>query len=75
MKQRNRIDFIEENVSNIGCFVDESDSNAVVSSELEATITGLSKYTNYSLQVLAFTRKGEGVRCEPLFVLTQQDGM
>lgn len=52
---------------------DESDSNAVVSSELEATITGLSKYTNYSLQVLAFTRKGEGVRCEPLFVLTQQD--
>ncbi|XP_062570430.1 cell adhesion molecule DSCAM-like isoform X2 [Saccostrea cucullata] len=52
---------------------DESDANAVVSSELEATITGLSKYTNYSLQVLAFTRKGEGVRCSPLFVLTQQD--
>jgi len=35
----------------------------------------LSKYTNYSLQVLAYTRKGEGVRSPAIYVQTQQDGM
>lgn len=56
-------------------FVDESDANTLITDNLEAIITGLSKYTNYSLQVLAYTRKGVGVRSHAIYVVTQQDGM
>lgn len=56
-------------------FSDESDANTLITSNLEAIVTGLSKYTNYSLQVLAYTRKGEGVRSPAIYVQTQQDGM
>ena len=53
---------------------DESDANFVTSSRLEVILYNLERYTNYSIQVLAYTRKGEGVRSEPIFITTQQDG-
>lgn len=52
---------------------DESDANTLITDNLEAIVTGLSKYTNYSLQVLAYTRKGVGVRSPAIYVVTQQD--
>ncbi|GFO29921.1 Down syndrome cell adhesion molecule [Plakobranchus ocellatus] len=52
---------------------DESDANFQTSSQLEIVLFGLEKFTNYSLQVLAYTRKGEGVRSEPVFVRTRED--
>ncbi|XP_036392369.1 Down syndrome cell adhesion molecule homolog [Megalops cyprinoides] len=33
----------------------------------------LEKYTNYSIQVLAFTRAGDGVRSEQIFTRTKED--
>ncbi|PVD26143.1 hypothetical protein C0Q70_13812 [Pomacea canaliculata] len=52
---------------------DESDANFVTSSRLEVILYSLERYTNYSIQVLAYTRKGEGVRSDPIYVTTQQD--
>lgn len=36
---------------------------------------GLEKYTNYSIQVLAFTRAGDGVRSDQIYIRTKEDGM
>ncbi|KAG8136504.1 hypothetical protein E2320_005077 [Naja naja] len=38
-------------------------------------LDGLEKYTNYSIQVLAFTRAGDGVRSEQIFTRTKEDGL
>lgn len=38
-------------------------------------LDGLEKYTNYSIQVLAFTRAGDGVRSEQIYTRTKEDGM
>lgn len=37
-------------------------------------LNGLEKYTNYSIQVLAFTNAGDGVRSEQIYVRTKEDG-
>lgn len=37
-------------------------------------LDGLEKYTNYSVQVLAFTRAGDGVRSEQIYTRTKEDG-
>ena len=34
----------------------------------------LEKYTNYTIQVLAFTAKGDGKISEPIVVITDEDG-
>ncbi|GFR74893.1 down syndrome cell adhesion molecule [Elysia marginata] len=52
---------------------DESDANFQTSPHLEIVLFGLEKFTNYSVQVLAYTRKGEGVRSAPVYVTTQED--
>ncbi|KAK3760237.1 hypothetical protein RRG08_052186 [Elysia crispata] len=52
---------------------DESDANFQTSPHLEIVLFGLEKFTNYSVQVLAYTRKGEGVRSEPVYVTTRED--
>ncbi|XP_028817539.1 Down syndrome cell adhesion molecule homolog isoform X1 [Denticeps clupeoides] len=36
-------------------------------------LDGLEKYTNYSIQVLAFTQAGDGVRSEQIFIRTKED--
>lgn len=58
----------------ISVFPDESDANFQTSPQLEIVLFGLEKYTNYSIQVLAYTRKGEGVRSPPVYVRTREDG-
>jgi hypothetical protein len=42
---------------------------------LTAVLTGLRKFTNYSVQVLAFTRVGDGATTKPIFCTTEEDGM
>lgn len=37
-------------------------------------LTGLMKYTNYSVQVLAFTRVGDGVPSRAIYCQTEEDG-
>ena len=39
----------------------------------QATLTGLKKYTNYSIAVLASTLKGDGNASEPIIVITDED--
>lgn len=34
----------------------------------------LHKYTNYSVQVLAFTNAGDGKRSPPVYCMTEEDG-
>lgn len=41
---------------------------------LTTVITGLRKFTNYSLQVLAFTKIGDGVLTTPSYCQTEEDG-
>ena len=42
--------------------------------ERELHITGLEKFTAYSLKVLAFTKKGDGAFSVNISVLTDEDG-
>ncbi|XP_064157717.1 cell adhesion molecule DSCAM isoform X2 [Anguilla rostrata] len=45
----------------------------VTTSQDSLELDGLEKYTNYSIQVLAFTRAGDGVRSEQIFTRTKED--
>lgn len=36
-------------------------------------LDGLEKYTNYSIQILAFTRAGDGVRSDQIYTRTKED--
>ncbi|CAE1158847.1 DSCAML1 [Acanthosepion pharaonis] len=52
---------------------DETEASQVRTSQFRVTIYNLKKYTNYSIEVLAFTRMGEGARSEPIYVRTHED--
>ncbi|XP_069045893.1 cell adhesion molecule DSCAM isoform X3 [Lepisosteus oculatus] len=45
----------------------------VTTTQPSLELDGLEKYTNYSIQVLAFTRAGDGVRSEQIFIRTKED--
>ncbi|KAM9498556.1 cell adhesion molecule DSCAM-like isoform 2-T2 [Salvelinus alpinus] len=45
----------------------------VTTSKPSLELDGLEKYTNYSIQVLTFTRAGDGVRSEQIFTRTKED--
>lgn len=38
------------------------------------TLAGLRKYTNYSIQILAYTRVGDGVPTRTMYCRTKEDG-
>ncbi|XP_042237780.1 Down syndrome cell adhesion molecule-like protein Dscam2 isoform X19 [Homarus americanus] len=52
---------------------DEESKDTKITGSTETHLHGLQKYTNYSLQVLAFTSGGEGVRSQPIHCQTDQD--
>jgi len=54
---------------------DENTKDTKITSSSETILHGLKKYTNYSMQVLAFTSGGDGVRSAPIHCQTEQDGM
>lgn len=37
-------------------------------------LRGMEKFTNYSVQVLAYTQAGDGVRSSVLYIQTKEDG-
>lgn len=41
---------------------------------LTIVLTGLKKYANYSIQVMAYTRMGDGVSSKVIFCHTEEDG-
>ena len=41
----------------------------------DTVLHGLKKYTNYTMQVLATTSGGDGVRSPPIHCQTEQDGI
>ena len=54
--------------------LDEKTKETHEAKETEVILQDLQKYTNYTLQVLAFTGGGDGVKCEPISCHTEQDG-
>lgn len=54
--------------------LDETDELVMVTTQLSATVLGLQKFSNYCIEVLAFTQMGNGVRSKPIHVMTLQDG-
>ncbi|VVC97975.1 unnamed protein product, partial [Leptidea sinapis] len=42
-------------------------------SGLHTTLSGLRRYTNYSVTVCAFTAAGDGVRAAPVYCHTEED--
>ena len=53
---------------------DETSKDAKITTTSETILHGLKKYTNYSMQVLAFTSGGDGVKSIPITCHTEQDG-
>ncbi|XP_063221339.1 cell adhesion molecule Dscam2 isoform X2 [Bacillus rossius redtenbacheri] len=52
---------------------DENTKDTKITSSSETILHGLKKFTNYSMQVLAFTSGGDGVRSAPIHCQTEQD--
>ena len=56
------------------CLPELGEIKNVTTTQPSLELDGLEKYTNYSIQVLAFTRAGDGVRSEQIFTRTKEDG-
>jgi hypothetical protein len=52
--------------------VDELESRKTTA--LMAMLNSLRRFTNYSIQVLAFTRVGDGITTKPIICATGEDG-
>ncbi|XP_017771587.1 PREDICTED: Down syndrome cell adhesion molecule-like protein Dscam2 [Nicrophorus vespilloides] len=57
----------------VGEWFDNDDQQTKVITQLRTTISGLRKYTNYSITALAYTATGDGVRSEPVYCHTEED--
>lgn len=55
-----------------------TDNNAEVETRkttaLTIVLTGLKKHTNYSIEVMAYTRMGDGISSKTVFCHTEEDG-
>ncbi|XP_068082192.1 cell adhesion molecule Dscam2 [Anabrus simplex] len=58
---------------NLEDFESLSKPETKITTALTVVVHGLEKFTNYSIQVLAFTRAGDGVASPPLFCMTEED--
>lgn len=54
---------------------DESTKDTKITVSSETILHGLKKFTNYSMEVLAFTAGGDGVRAPRIYCQTEQDGI
>ncbi|XP_075224355.1 Down syndrome cell adhesion molecule 1 isoform X5 [Lycorma delicatula] len=52
---------------------DENTKDTKITASSETILHGLKKFTNYSMQVLAYTSGGDGVRSGPIHCQTEQD--
>lgn len=53
---------------------DEKTKDTKITASSETILHGLKKFTNYSMEVLATTNGGDGVRSTPIHCQTEQDG-
>uniref|UniRef100_T1J582 Down syndrome cell adhesion molecule n=1 Tax=Strigamia maritima TaxID=126957 RepID=T1J582_STRMM len=53
---------------------DVGNKETKITTALKTTLHGLERNTNYSIQVLAFTRVGDGVKSESVYCQTNEDG-
>ncbi|XP_017890990.1 Down syndrome cell adhesion molecule-like protein Dscam2 isoform X2 [Ceratina calcarata] len=58
---------------NMDALAESPKSEMKITSALTIVIHGLEKYTNYSVQVLASTRAGDGIASSPLYCVTEED--
>ncbi|KAK9303509.1 hypothetical protein QLX08_004819 [Tetragonisca angustula] len=58
---------------NMNALTESPKSEMKITSALTVVIHGLEKYTNYSVQVLASTRAGDGIASSPLYCVTEED--
>ncbi|KAK9680805.1 Immunoglobulin domain [Popillia japonica] len=65
--------WFDENTKDAKITPDENTKDAKITPSSETILHGLKKYTNYSMQVLAFTSAGDGVRSQPIHCQTEQD--
>ncbi|XP_059046489.1 cell adhesion molecule Dscam2 isoform X8 [Achroia grisella] len=56
-----------------GTWYDEKTKDTKITASSETILHGLKKYTNYSMEVLATTNGGDGVRSTPIHCQTEQD--
>ncbi|KAF7273797.1 hypothetical protein GWI33_013511, partial [Rhynchophorus ferrugineus] len=52
---------------------DNDDQQTKIINQVRTTISGLRKFTNYSITVLAYTGSGDGVRSPSVFCQTEED--
>lgn len=55
--------------------LDETTKDTKITVSSETILHGLKKFTNYSMEVLAFTAGGDGVRAPRIYCQTEQDGI
>ncbi|XP_011345914.1 Down syndrome cell adhesion molecule-like protein Dscam2 isoform X3 [Ooceraea biroi] len=58
---------------NMDALAESTKPEMKITTALTVVIHGLDKYTNYSVQVLASTRAGDGVASSPLYCVTEED--
>ncbi|CAD1479845.1 unnamed protein product, partial [Heterotrigona itama] len=58
---------------NMNALTESPKSEMKITSALTVVIHGLEKYTNYSVQVLASTRAGDGIASSSLYCVTEED--
>ncbi|XP_061927162.1 cell adhesion molecule Dscam2 isoform X8 [Apis cerana] len=58
---------------NMNVLTESPKSETKITSALTVVIHGLEKYTNYSVQVLASTRAGDGIASSSLYCVTEED--
>lgn len=63
----------EQVLDNLGLSNDDVETRKTTAQTI--VLTSLRKYTNYSIQVLGYTRMGDGVLSSPTFCQTEADGM
>lgn len=54
--------------------LDNDDQQTKIINQLRTTISGLRKFTNYSITALAYTGSGDGARSSPVYCQTEEDG-
>lgn len=55
------------------CFSEWGEMQNITTTKEQVALKGLEKFTNYSIQVLAYTQAGDGVRSNVLYIQTRED--
>lgn len=55
------------------CFPEWGEMQNITTTREQVELRGLEKFTNYSIQVLAYTQAGDGVRSNVLYIQTRED--